>query len=86
MLPPAQLTVKTPSASESRFSSFRPRRGDASSATAPIMPISSSVVKTTSSRGWGIVRSSRMARAMATAMPSSPPRVVPRARTQPSST
>ena len=81
MLPPAQLTVKTPSASESRFSSFRPRRGETSRAMAPSIPISSSVVRTTSSRGWGIDGSSRMARAMAAAMPSSPPRVVPRART-----
>ena len=53
MLPPAQLTVKIPSASESRLMSFRPRRGETSSASAPSMPISSSVVNTASSRGWG---------------------------------
>ena len=32
-----------------------PERATASRATAPSMPISSSVVRTTSSRGWGIV-------------------------------
>ena len=51
-LPPAQLTVNTPSTSESRFSIRRPRSMDTSSMpTAPSMPISSSTVNTASSRG-----------------------------------
>ena len=50
-LPPAHPTVNTPSTSESIFSIVRPRSGDTSSAAAPSIPISSSVVSTASSRG-----------------------------------
>ena len=85
-LPPAQPTVNTPSTSESMFSMVRPCNGDTSSTAAPSIPISSSVVSTASSRGWGISLSSSAARAMATAMPSSLPRVVPRAPTTSPST
>ena len=80
--PPAQLTVKTPSCSESRLISRRPCKSDTSSAAAPSIPISSSVVKTTSSAGRGIDGLSRIASAIATAIPSSPPSVVPSARTK----
>ena len=85
-LPPAQLTVNTPSSSESRLMRVLPRRGDTSRAAAPSMPTSSSTVRTTSRRGWGMSWASSRARAMATAMPSSPPRVVPRAVTKSPST
>ena len=78
-LPPAQLTVSTPSSSESRLSIVRPFSTEASSAAAPSMPVSSSTVMTTSSGGWGMSPAARIASAMATAMPSSPPSVVPRA-------
>ena len=81
MLPPAQLTVKIPSSSESRFTIRRPRRDPASIPAAPSMPISSSAVNTASTRGCSMASSSSTARAMATAMPSSPPRVVPSAQT-----
>ena len=39
---------------ESTLMSFRPRIGAVSRTSAPSIPISSSVVRTTSSRGWGI--------------------------------
>ena len=86
LLPPAQPTVKIPSSSESIFSMVRPCRGVTSSTAAPNIPISSSVVSTTSSRGCCKVVSSSAASAMATAMPSSPPRVVPLAPTRSPST
>ena len=78
-LPPAQLTVRIPSSSESRLSIVRPWSTEASSASAPSIPVSSSTVSTTSSGGCAMSSASRMASAIATAMPSSPPRVVPRA-------
>ena len=84
--PPAQPARKCPSSSESRFKRYFAFRSAVSSAMAPSMPTSSSVVKTTSSSGCSIVLSSRIANPMATAMPSSPPRVVPFAWTYPSST
>ena len=55
LLPPAQLTVKMPSASESIFSIRRPFSGLTSSEPAPSRPISSSTVKTASSRGGQII-------------------------------
>ena len=51
VLPPAQLTVKMPSASESRFSICRPFSGVTSMEAAPSRPISSSTVNTASRRG-----------------------------------
>ena len=77
--PPAQLTVKMPSSSESMFRSRRAVSGETSRPAAPSMPISSSTVKTASMRGWRSVLSSIAASAIAIAMPSSPPSVVPRA-------
>ena len=79
--PPAQATVNTPSSSESRFSSRRPFRSEQSSAAAPSMPVSSSMVNTTSSGGWGRESSARMASAVATAIQSSPPSEVLSAQT-----
>ena len=81
LAPPAQLTVKIPSSSESMFSIRRAESWEKSSPCAPSMPISSSTVKTASSAGWAISLLSRIASAMATAMPSSPPSVVPSAET-----
>ena len=77
--PPAQLTVKMPSSSESMFRSRRAVSGETSRPAAPSMPTSSSTVKTASMRGWRSVLSSIAASAIAMAMPSSPPSVVPRA-------
>ena len=69
------------------FSIRRPLRTDTSRPSAPYIPVSSSTVKMASMAGWDRESSSRMAMAMATAMPSSPPRVVPLAETvSPSST
>ena len=77
--PPAQPARKWPSSSESRFRRYFAFRSVVSSAMAPSIPTSSSVVNTTSSSGCAIALSSRIASPMATAMPSSPPRVVPSA-------
>ena len=83
VMPPAQLTSRKPSSSESMFSMMRDLRSDISIAAAPSMPISSSTVSTHSSGGCGMVSESRMASMYAAAMPSSPPRVVPSAVTIP---
>ena len=84
--PPAQPTVRIPSASESMFSRYLLLRSEQSRAVAPSRPISSSTVNTASRGGWGMASLSSTAMAMATAMPSSPPRVVPRALIQSPST
>ena len=84
--PPAQPTVRIPSASESMFSRYLLLRSEQSRAVAPSRPVSSSTVNTASRGGWGMTPSSSTAMAMATAMPSSPPRVVPRALIQSPST
>ena len=78
-VPPAQPTVRTPSTSESMFSRYLLFRSEPSSAAAPGIPTSSSTVNTASRGPWGMLSSSSTAMAMATAMPSSPPREVPRA-------
>ena len=83
---PAQLTVSTFSSSESMLIMYFALRSEASSARAPIMPTSSSTVNRHSSGPWAISSASRIARPIATAMPSSPPRVVPRAPTSSPST
>ena len=80
--PPAQPTVSTPSSSLSRLMSIRPSRSEQSSPAAPSRPISSSTVNTASMGGWGMASSSSRASIMATAAPSSPPRVVFSARSQ----
>ena len=77
--PPAQPTVKTPSSPESRFISVLPESADTSTPSAPYIPVSSSVVKSASSGGCAAVSSSKTASIMATAMPSSAPKVVPSA-------
>ena len=82
--PPAQLTVATPSSSESRLIMVRAERRDLSSASAPFNPISSCVVNTHSSAGCVSVSSFRIASMHATAAPLSPPRVVPFAESTPS--
>ena len=78
LFPPAQLTVNTPSSSESRFILIFPRRLDVSMFFAPSIPVSSSVVKTASTGGL-LLSESRSASIMATAIPSSAPSVVPTA-------
>ena len=75
--PPAQLTVNTLSSSESAFNKIFPFKTDVSSAAAPNIPISSSTVNTASIAGCLTLSSSKMAKAIATAIPSSPPRDVP---------
>ena len=77
IIPPAQPTRKCPSFSESRFSIRRDFKEEQSIATAPSIPISSSTVNTASIGGCSNVSSSRIASAIATAIPSSPPKVVP---------
>ena len=79
--PPAQQTVNTPSSSESMLSSSLPLRSEQSSPAAPSMPTSSSTVNTASSGGCFRLSSASTASAMATATPSSPPRLVPSAQT-----
>ena len=76
VIPPAQPTRSCPSSSESRFSIYDACRSSVVIPAAPSMPISSSTVITTSSAGCGISEASKMASANATAIPSSPPRVV----------
>ena len=75
--PPAQLASICPSSSESRFNTFFPFNMERSMPFAPSMPTSSDTVITTSSLGCSIVSESRIASAYATAIPSSPPSVVP---------
>ncbi len=61
LFPPAQLTVITPSASESMFSSLCPFSIDRSIADAPSMPTSSDTVNTASSLGCATSGESRIA-------------------------
>ena len=84
--PPAQLTVRMPSSSESILRRRLPSSKLPSSAIAPSMPVSSSMVNTASSGGCSSSLLSSTASAIATAMPSSPPSVVPSADTQSPST
>ena len=84
--PPAQPTVTIPSSSESILISFFPLSTDKSIFSAPPIPISSSTVNTASIGGCGISLLSKIASAIATAIPSSPPSVVSFAFTYPSST
>ena len=75
--PPAQLTVNTPSSSESMFINKRPLRSETSIVAAPSIPISSLTVKIASIGGCAISSSSNTASVYATAIPSSPPKEVP---------
>ena len=63
LLPPAQLTRKMPSSSESRFSILRPLMQSRSIPMAPSIPVSSSTVMITSSGGCSRESSSKSARA-----------------------
>ena len=76
-LPPAQLVSIQPSSSESILSSICPLSIEISMPPAPSMPVSSLTVNTTSRRGWLILSDASIASAYATAIPSSPPSVVP---------
>ena len=75
--PPAQLASITPSSSLSILRSFFPLSIDTSMPVAPSMPTSSHTVHTNSRRGCERLSSSKIASAYATAIPSSPPSVVP---------
>ena len=77
VIPPAQLVRKCPSSSESIFNILWPLSIERSIESAPSIPISSSTVITTSRRGCAISGESIIASAYATAIPSSPPSVVP---------
>ena len=81
LTPPAQLTKSTPSVSESIFISLLAVISLVSSACAPSMPISSSLVSTAWIGGCSIVSDASIASIYATAIPSSPPSVVPSAHT-----
>ncbi len=61
--PPAQLTSRYPSSSESILSIIRDLRGEQSSAAAPVIPTSSSTVNTASIGGCGILSDSSIASA-----------------------
>jgi len=74
--PPAQLDKKIPSSSESILSIILPLISEQSIASAPSIPTSSSTVNIASISGCLIESSSRIASAYATAIPSSPPRLV----------
>ena len=78
-IPPAQPVRKIPSSSLSIFNMVCPVSIDRSMTAAPSIPISSSTVITTSNFGWEISSDSKIASAYATAIPSSPPSVVPSA-------
>ena len=59
--PPAQPMVNTPSSSESRLIRVRPFTKPGFNAFAPLSPVSSSTVKSSSSGGWVIVVASASA-------------------------
>ena len=54
LTPPAQLTRKNPSSSESRFNNIFPSKCSPLRAIAPLIPVSSSVVTKSSKLGCGI--------------------------------
>ena len=63
--------------SESRFSIMRPSRNPGCISKAPVRPVSSSMVHSTSNGPWTTSVDSTIARAVATPMPLSAPNVVP---------
>ena len=81
-IPPAHPVRKCPSSSLSIFSILCPVIIERSISAAPSIPISSSTVIITSSFGCAISLDSKIASAYATAIPSSPPSVVPFAFTK----
>ena len=73
--------IKSGKVSESKLIIVRPFKLLRSIPTAPSIPVSSSTVRITSIGGWGMVLSASNAIAIATAIPLSPPKVVPLAKT-----
>ena len=85
-IPPAHPVVRIPSSSESILISIRPLSNVQSTAFAPVIPTSSSMVNRASIGGCAISLLSSTAITIATAIQSSPPSVVSLAFTKPSST
>ena len=83
-MPPAQPTYSSPSVSLSRLSKYLPFNSPRFRPKAPVMPVSSSVVIRASIGPCLMVLLSSTAMAAATPKPSSAPRVVSQAYTQPS--
>ena len=75
--PPAHPTYRIPSSSESRFINCRPCTSPPSSRAAPVSPVSSSIVNSSSSGPCGNAVSPITASMAATPMPLSDPSVVP---------
>ena len=86
LAPPALLTYTCPYSSVSRLIKAFPEKRLKSKLFTPVIPSSSSVVRITSSAGWAISSLSKIARAIATAIPLSAPNVVPFAVKNPSFT
>ena len=84
LVPPAHPINNWPSSSESRFINISPFSRPGFKPNAPVIPVSSSTVKSASIGPCSISFDSSTASAVATPIPLSPPRVVPVAFTQPS--
>ena len=84
--PPAQPILISSSSSVSRLSSIVASKCPAFRPSAPVIPVSSSIVNNASRGGCGMSLLSSVANIVATPMPLSDPKVVPSARTQSPST
>ena len=81
LTPPADPTMSSPCVSLSRLSKMSPLSSPSSMWSTPYMVVSSSAVMKASRGPWQRLSSSKMAIIVATAIPSSAPSVVLRART-----
>ena len=84
--PPAQPISISSSSSVSRFKRISPFNCPGFRANAPVIPVSSSIVKRASKAGCAMSLLSKMDIIVATPKPLSAPKVVPLARTQSPST